>query len=307
MPTIPILLDHHNLRARIDQSLGASLIDLQALHPRRGWLPIIARNVPDEDPRTNPACFFMAPWCNRIAHARFNHLGRPITLTPDPRDGHAIHGDVRKRPFNILDRTPTSARLCFDSRQHENVNWPWPFTAIARYELTPHTLHIEFTLTNASTTPFPCGVGIHPYFPRQQTHDQTRLLKLAAPVRFRYQSAACIPTGPATRDALARRLSHLHPPAPLPANDSFTGHTGTITLHWPDCHATLTSSPGHTHLVYFTPHASTGEPMPFVAVEPMTIPPNAFNLQPHPDLGVQTLQPSQSLTTTYTLAIEMRD
>lgn len=306
-----ITLSSETLRARIDQRRGASLIDLHALHQDGTWLPVVSRNVAGEDPVSNPACFFMVPWCNRIRKATFPWHGRTVHLTPDPRDGNAIHGDVRKRPFAILDRTPVSARLRFISSEHQGVNWPWPFEAIARYEVAASSLRIELTLTNRSAEAFPCGVGIHPYFPRQQRAGQTRVVRIAAPVRGRFVSSSCMPESAARADTMTRRLCELAPIARAEANDSFAGHTGRVTVAWPDCTAVLAASPGHEHLVYFAPRdpspTSAGEPMPFVAIEPQTICADGFNMlaRGEADHGVLTLEPGASLSTWYTIDVTM--
>jgi aldose 1-epimerase len=311
---LPITLRSTRLRARIDPARGASLIDLFANTPSEpdAWHPVIARNVPGEDPLANPACFFMLPWVNRIDRATFPFHGRTISLTPDPRDGHAIHGDVRKRPWTILDRTPLSARLAFDSRQHEAFNWPWPLRAECTYTLhdgpgtapsTTPALSISLTVENLAPEAFPLATGIHPYFPRTQHPADVHDLRIAAPVMARYDSRSCIPIGPARRDALARRLCTLARPAPTEANDSFVGLHGPIVLHWPRMTATLTSTPHHDHLVYFAPHLPSG-PAPFIALEPQTASANAFNrATSSADHGTLILQPHQPHTFTHHLAL----
>jgi aldose 1-epimerase len=323
----PITLQHGPLRARIDHERGASLIDLHARAPRVAhatdadvWLPIVSRGVAGEDARANPACFFMAPWCNRVRDAVFTWNGRRVALKADPRDGTAMHGDVRKRPWTILDRSPVSARLGFDSTSFAGsgapVNFPWRFACTARYELRDASLLIAFDLTNTDTEPFPCGVGLHPYFPRVQRpgaeHASAlspggRQMKLVAPVQARFPSERCMPTGPGARDAMARRLCAVQAPAPGYQMDSYHGYQGTCVIDWPASRLSMTSSPNHEQLVYFAP-TTQGVEDPFVAIEPMTICADGFNMlaQGRPHHGVRVLAPGETLRSWHELAVEFR-
>jgi len=311
-------------RARVDHTRGAALIDLHVTDSSGQWRPIVARDVPGEDARANPACFFMVPWCNRVRDAVFVWQGRRIALRPDGREPHAMHGDVRKRAWSIVDRSPVSARLAFESAASGAasgaglggpVNFPWAFGCEARYELAARArglaLRIELNVTSRADEAFPVGAGIHPYFPRvQRAGGGACQVRLAAPVRGRFPSDRCMPTGPARHDALSRRLERLMPPAPGPQMDSYAGYGGACYLRWPGCTVTMTSSPEHGQMVYFGPHeALAGKPAgpsPFIAVEPMTLAADGFNMMARgeADHGVVVLAPGQTLRLWHELLVE---
>src|SRR5437899_5222112 len=52
---------------------------------------------------TDSSMYLMAPWTNRIAGAAFEFQGKAYRLRADWDDGSAIHGDVKARPWRILD------------------------------------------------------------------------------------------------------------------------------------------------------------------------------------------------------------
>lgn len=294
----PITLELDRVRLRIDHQRGAGIVDAHWLQRGR-WLPVIARSVPGEDPLAQHASFIMAPWCNRIRNALFTWKGRRIALRPDPRDGTAIHGDVRKRPFNILDRSPVSALLSLDSRDHPDFNFPWPLTLTARFQVHPAAIELQLALTNLADEPFPAGIGIHPYFPRAHP-GSPRAAVIAAPCAGRFPSERCMPTGPARADALSRRLSTIAAIPPGSVMHSLTGYTNLCTVLWPTASLTMHSSPNHQHMVLFAP-SSPLRAEPFFAVEPMTIAADGFNMLAagRANHGVTVLAPGGSLTTFY--------
>ena len=303
---MPLVLELDRLRLRVDHRRGAGIVDAHWRGPG-GWLPVIDRNVPGEDPAANHASFIMAPWCNRVRDAVFSWNGRRVALRADPRDGSAMHGDVRKRPFDLLDRSPVSARLRFDSRSVRDANFPWPFSLETRFEVGGSSIVQEVALTNTGDEPFPCGVGLHPYFPRRQSSEPVGA-RLVAPVSARFPSERCMPTGPARRDARCRWLSA---PRSLPTAyfmDSFTGYENVAVIEWARTRLTMTSSENHAHMVFFAPTDARGMPEPFFAVEPMTIAADGFNLAARGwrDSGVTALAPGATLRTWYRFEIEDR-
>ncbi|MFT3684192.1 MAG: hypothetical protein QM783_04560 [Phycisphaerales bacterium] len=304
----PLTLELDRVRLRIDPAKGAGIVGIEWRGRNGGWLSVVARNVPGEDPVASHASFTMAPWCNRVRNAVFAWDGRRVALKADPRDGNAIHGDVRKRPFELLDRSPVSARLRLDTRRFNDFNFPWPFTLETRFEVGEASVLMELALANVGDEPFPCGVGIHPYFPRFQTPGPVGA-RLMAPVGARFPSERCMPIAPARRDARCRWLSEDGKGLPsFYFMDSFTGYQNVCVVEWPASRVTMTSSENHRHMVFYAPTNDKGMPEPFFAVEPMTIAADGFNLlaQGERENGVTVLKPGEVLKTWYRFEIEDR-
>ena len=131
-----ITLDNHELRLVVDPAQGMNVYAFSAF--RQGdWLPImpnVARGLSD----LKESSFLMVPYSNRIEDGRFSFGGQSFQLAGGAH--HAIHGDVRTRPWQVDVATDHRVRASFDSRQHQGVNWPWPFTATAEYQLDNLTL-----------------------------------------------------------------------------------------------------------------------------------------------------------------------
>ncbi|MBA4029180.1 MAG: hypothetical protein C0475_08630 [Planctomyces sp.] len=304
----PITLSNGDLVARIDHARGGSIMDLHWQRRRGPAVPIIARGVPGEDPSSKPGCFVMAPWTNRVAGARFEFQGADHALRPTTPEGAASHGDVRARPWRVIDRSPESARLGFLSSEHAGVNFPFPFACQARYEVEGLSLRVDLSLTNTGPVAMPAGLGLHPYFPRW-VPGQSRQVRLMAPVRGRYPAWRSIPRGPAARDALSRRLSELRSPPGLGVDDVFDGFGGWAVLAY-GTHTVRMDAPAPLgHLVVYTPVRAGGQPEPFIAVEPVSMVNDGFNMlrRGTPGTGVRVLPPGGGMSATVVFSVTPAD
>ncbi len=291
-----IAINEGPLEVQISPEKGASILSLKFAHPDGRTREVISRAVPGEDPLSKPACFIMAPWTNRVANASFMFEEREYKLKASSADGSAIHGDVRSRAFKIVDRSPVSARLRFDSREHEGVNFPWAFGCEARYEVVDSTLEARIVVENLDRTPMPAGCGLHPYFPRFFAGG-TKRVGMRVPARTRYPSVKNIPVAPARRDAVAKMLSAgTHASAAL--DDVFGGFASTAMLEW-DFRLRIEATSNFGHVVVYVPPRAGGGEEPFIAVEPVTMVNDGFNLlaRGERDTGVVVLQPGQKLET----------
>ncbi len=305
MEPIEITDERGLTRCVIDQARGASIVRWET----SAGMPIVSRNVAGEDERAKPGCFIMSPWTNRVARARMSFRGREYAL--DKRvaaDGTAMHGDVRSHPWTIVDRSPVSARLTFESRSIAGgANFPWAFGAEVRYESVRSVLRIDLTLRNRADEPMPCGMGLHPYFPRTPMSGSARQPRVMFPCRGRYESRAMLPVGPARRDGLTRRFAS---PGFWPASaidDVFDGYEGLATIDYGTHGVVMQSSAELSHLVAFSPTDAKGNLEPYFAIEPVTMANDAFNLAARGwrGTGVRTIDPGQSLSCWTTLALEM--
>lgn len=313
-----IQLAADRLRLSINPRVGASIADFSIQGPAKYAYPIMRHASPKE---TNPSAhgsFLMAPWCNRIAEGKLRFNGREHTLRCNGSDGHAMHGDVRDRPFTLLDRTPTSARLEFDSRAPGGpggaaVNFPWPFVVRARYDLSPGALEIELSVHNVGDSPMPAGCGHHPYFMRRLWSERD-VLNVHCPVHGRFPLAKGIPTGPAAPDELTRRLGVMQPAPEEHIDTVLDGFTGHASLHWPASGVAVefACSSNLGHVVFFTPvsdgfAARGGGPLPFIALEPSSQVNNGFNLMAEGKTGTGSvvLAPGEALETTMRLTVSI--
>jgi aldose 1-epimerase len=60
---------------------------------------------------------------------------------------------------------PDGAMLLY---RHEPDAWPWRYEARQEFSLSGDSLTLRLGLTNLSDSPMPAGLGLHPYFPRNE-------------------------------------------------------------------------------------------------------------------------------------------
>lgn len=312
-----ILIEREQLRLGIAPAIGGGVAELSLRGPDGRWWPLWRPAPPQTGFFNDLACYLLAPWSNRIAGARFRFNGRDIQLRPDWPDGTAIHGVVKDRPWTILDRSPISARLGFDSRETPDLNWLWAFAATARYELRDGAVEIELAVTNLADSPMPAGLGFHPYFMRRLWDDRDDV-QVRASLAGRYPAKNMIPTGPAMPDEVTAHLAAGRPLAPLVLDDVFEGFDPRTQITWPasGVRARLGASPTVGHTVIYSPAPAASGGPGFFCLEPVTMVNDGFNARavhasvelsderpPRPS-GVKVLGPGQTLTAGLTLRIE---
>ena len=309
-----VVLESSQLRLVIRPDLGAGISDFSLKGPSNYYYPLMRRASEGETNPSNLASFAMAPWANRIAGAAFSFEGKSHKLRATSSDGSAIHGDVRSRRFETLDRSPLSARFRFDSTSATDVNFPWPFAVTLRYELHDLWLTIDLDIHNIGDEPFPAGCGLHPYFNRRLFANDD-VVSLQASLSGQFPLTCGCATGPQVLSALS---SAVDAGGPLPANHTdaaFLSQDGQARIHWPDSDVSLKMEGGtnQPYNVLFVPHGSSAsgtlQPLPYFAFEPQTNVNDAFNLVAAGTLtaaeaGVRVLQAGESLHTQTRFTVE---
>jgi aldose 1-epimerase len=118
----------------------------------------------------------MAPFCNRVADARYTFDGVEHDLAPGATDRVVYHGLVRTLPFTVVERTDAaragagsdasaSLRLrCTALADSPAVGYPFAVVVEVTYTLGPRTLGVEIAGHNVGDVAAPYASGWHPYF-----------------------------------------------------------------------------------------------------------------------------------------------
>lgn len=303
-PTARCVIESDLLRVEVDQQIGASITDLAVKGPRDAWWPMLRRSTATVIRGEDTACYLLAPWSNRIRDGLFEFEGRPIHVRTNWPDGTAIHGDVRDRAWKILDRSPVSVRLAFDSREHLDTNWPWMFTCEARYEVDGGVLEADLKIRNVDDADMPCGGGFHPFFHRV-LWDVADDPVVTAAVTGRYPCEHVMVVGDAGMERVSEALAggtRLHEPL----DDIFECPSGEVEIRWPasGVSARFKSSEEFGKVVIFVPLTTGGSPMPFFCVEPVSMVNDGFNLvRKVATHGVRVLRPGEELAMKWTLDV----
>lgn len=248
------------------------------------------------------ANFHMIPYSNRIRDGRFTFNGQQIVLKDE--DTHAIHGALRKLPWNVLEHNNHSVVCEFDSRTNGPINWPWPLLARLEQRLNGATLSSQISIRNLGSSDMPVGTGWHPYFVRNIGHAGCTLTLPVSSV-FPDEAGDCLPDGPPV--ALPAELDFTHARA-LDADQRIdcclAGLSGACHLHWQEAgiELVMTASEACRFLILFNPD------MPHFAVEPVTNANDAFNLASDGiDAGCAVLAAGDEFTVSMDIEVKLHE
>ena len=298
----PILLESSCLRTAIDPDQGTSLHSFE-IQREDTWLSLMPR-IGDPACDLAAASFLMVPYSNRIANGAFAFAGRSYQLAN--AEQHAIHGDVRNRPWVVAEKTPHRLVCTFDSTDHDEVNWPWPFAVCAEYQLSEQTLQQRLRLWNRGDGPMPAGFGWHPFFNRTLTRgDEPVHLHFEVQSAYPDDNNTRIPSGPAQPLLEHQDFSNERPLARENFLDTcFHGYQGRGSITWPTSGIRLhfACSSAASHLILYNPADK-----PYFAVEPVTNANDGVNLYDRrdPTSGIAVLEPDQSLEASFDLRVEL--
>lgn len=244
--------------------------------------------------------FIMAPYSNRIRDGKFSVSGVEYQLKYPEK--HAIHGDVRDRPWEVIEQSPSSVSLRFDSRNHADVNFPFPFSATTIMRVDEASFSQRLTLTNLADVPMPAGFGFHPYFNRSLTAPNEEVIaQFTCAAVYPHEGSLPIPIGDAI--PLSPTLSYATARPLEPGLDHcFRDWDRTSTFSWPSSRIrmTVSASPHLSHLIVYTPVDS-----PRFAFEPATHAIDSINLAARgiEGTGTKLLQSGESFEGEWSLKL----
>ena len=235
------------------------------------------------------ACNLLVPFSNRISGGGFGHEGVRHSLDPNlPGEVCPIHGDGFQRPWQAVDVTGNRAELCLSG----GAIGPFRHSASVRYYLTQGSLETRLSVTNTGDLALPFGLGLHPWFPRD---DDTRLQFNATgkwPKGPDHLPTSQIPVPFGTACPWAR-------PEPLPQgwiNAGFSGWDGRARIVQGKAAMSLQiACTGLGTTLIYSPSANAD----FFCFEPVSHPVDAHNLPGQP--GLVRLAPGADFNVSMTL------
>lgn len=260
-------------------------------------------------PGSSPA-FLMVPYCNRIKDGKFTFEGRSYQLSR--AETHTLHGDGRDVPWRVIEQSATRIAVEFVSEPRFNEkgqffeNFPFPYRAVATYEVQGNAVLHSVDIHNIGTGNLPTGCGIHPYYLRGLVEGETVELQFNVKGEYPWSPPVPLPEGPLEVSPPHSNFLNLKPIV-RGLDHCYGGWDGEAVLYWPVSKIVgrVKGTPNQKHIVVYTPAEDTDEEL-FFCFEAVTNMNDAFNFMDKReyDTGAVVLKPGESLKTTYTIAFE---
>jgi aldose 1-epimerase len=224
----------------------------------------------------------LLPYSNRLRGASLNYAGCVHELPEHPAARpHTLHGIGHTLAWEVTEHSDTHALLACT---YEGEHWPWPVSFKQHYELRGRCLHLHLSVRNLGTSRMPAGLGLHPYFQRNEGMRARFFAGKDWEIDCDY-----MPTG------IARELNiEVVIPACIahPVALYASAWDGRLSLEYPVGQLQVTAEAPLTHFVAFAPVEA-----PYLCLEPVSHLADAFNAEPEhwPEQGTQELEPGQTL------------
>ena len=231
-------------------------------------IDILRSSTFNEIEANQTALFPMLPYASFIQEGHFpyfgitRHVPKNCSFSRFP-----LHGDVWRSSLKVDNKDENSVLLSY---QHNKVEgFPFSYSATIEYRLKENTLEITETLRNDTALPMPYGMGIHPFFKKD---DDTKICFDASKIWFRGDDP--ILGHPYTApNNLDFKISK-----PVPANGanlSYGSWNSRASIIYPHKNIGIDIQADNTfrHLILYAPKGKD-----FFCLEPVTNTPDAFNL-----------------------------
>ncbi len=289
----PLLLSSNDFFAAVDPGIGGSLLYWRQKNDdllRSASPEAIERKAADET-----AMFPLVPYSNRIRGGYFIYWGIKRRVPKNhPVVADPLHGEGWQTEWNVMEHAKDNAKLFF--RHNGKNGFPFAYEAQQDFTLQDNSLIVSLTLTNKGGIPMPCGLGWHPFFPKD---DDTKVFFKTKNV-WAHESAPPrerpIKTPAEWQFDKGLKISELE------LDTCFGGFDGKVEMIWPQRNRkiNMTAYNDFGHVVVWSPAGES-----FFCVEPVTNATDAFNLASRgiTGTGIKTLDPDESLTETMTLTV----
>ncbi len=252
----------------------------------------------------------LIPFPGRVAGGRYTFAGTSYQMEKNDKETpSAIHGFLRQVLWEVAAQSPDSVTFTTALAPDAHPGYPFALGVSLTYALSDTGLETSFEIENTGDKPAPVAAGFHPYFSVGSALINTDTLHVPFGSYLEFQDL--IPTGkvlpvdgtefdfrqPRPVGETVLNICYLHPERDgdgklrLRLSDSAAQKAVTV---WMDA--------AFEYVVLYS-----GDPLPddhrrkSLAIEPMTSGADAFN---HPEWGLVTLVPGETLTGSWGVAAE---
>ncbi len=285
--------------AVVSPSTGGSLLAWRKTQTDGETVDLMRPALPEavaERAADKTAMFPLVPYSNRIRGGYFIYWGIRRTVpknhpvVPDP-----LHGEGWQTAWDVVEATDNAATLAFD--HNGKSGFPFAYRAEESFKLQNNQLIVTLKLTNKGGIPMPCGLGVHPFFPK----DDDTIVRFKNKTVWAHEAAPArekpIKAPPEWQFEKGLKISDLE------LDTCFGGFDGKAEIVWESRKRkiSITAYSDFGHVVVWSPAGEN-----FFCVEPVTNANDAFNLAARgvAGTGIKTLAPSESLRETITFTAD---
>lgn len=272
----------------------------------------------------------LVPWPNRIRDGRFHFHGQLYQLSiTEPDRNNAIHGFVSDAVWDVMSHADGAAATTLATTIEPQQGWPWTLHVTSTYELSDQGLTCTCEITHrddaAGAGAAPVAYGFHSYLSALGAPIDECTLDIFARSQLPLDPDRKLPSGDITdanpgapihrielrdhllddcfgrvavssRETLSKSACSDKANADLSPSDGVPDLRAARLINGDGCAVEMWVSPQIKWFQVFTADPSWGYPYPrrgrALAVEPMTVPPDAFNS----GTDVAEIAPGESLT-----------
>ncbi len=296
----PITISDQSVRLIVDPTMGGSFLNFSA-RINEQWVDLMRSTPTDFKTSSDTASFLMAPYPNRIRDGKFSFQERKYSLQFPEK--HAIHGDVRNRPWQVENNRPHAATLSFRSKDFSDINYPFPFSVTQTFGISDSALLVRCSIKNEGHSAMPAGCGYHPYFNRALAGATENVhLKFKTSGVYPCEGAVPLPVGMPRPLLPAEDFSELRE-LDVDLDTCFSDWDGIADMVWPESKVIVSMHAGSnmSRLVLFSPPGK-----PFFALEPQSQMIDGFNFlaRGESDTGVAVIPPGAELSVWFSLTVK---
>lgn len=290
-------LEFGDLTATVTQ-VAASLRTLRA-----GGTDLV-EPYPVDAPPPSGAQIVLVPWPNRVKDGVWELDGQEQRLAlTEPAAGNAIHGLLRYRPYELVERTDSSVTQ--RAPIYPELGYPFQLETRVTHELDTEGLTVTHTIENVGDRTAPVAIGAHPYLRIGDVPADELTVTVVAGRHFEVDDrlnvtgSSSVEPGSAVDLSAGRRVSELvandgYGDLPSPIQHVLAADDGRRVVLWSD------DDFGYVQVFTHRKFATRPEGEPAIAIEPMTAPTNALNSGE----GLRLLAPGESWTTSWGIRAE---
>ena len=251
-------------------------------------IDILRPALENETEPNQTSLFLMLPYGSFIKDGHFPYFGIVRSVAKNsPISRYPMHGDLWRNELKVVEQSPSSVKLSY---VHDKTSgFPFSYTATLEYILEGESLLIKMTIQNDSVLPMPYGMGIHPFFVK----DEDTSMKFTAPMIWFRGDDPILGHPYKAPENLQFSEGKLVPKNG--ADISFGSWDGMVEIQYPSKNLLLEmkATNNFRHLILHAPKGKN-----FFCLEPVTHTPDAFNLasQGIMGTGIQSLGPKQSVS-----------